>query len=189
MWFSLKKQTKKTSGFHFAKAVIWDLSVPESVYSLFTAVPGNVDKPANFCQLWSDFAHCSQLLCNISIWNHFLHNTQTCFDLKQFPNCPFAEKSFLQACVWKLNTFLHCSFSTSYKDRCIPICKKTTRNKEGTAGVANSHIDQANCELIIAVNTTSMNGTPPSWCSHVLKVTFMSQKTLKRASLPMIRRV
>lgn len=88
-----------------------------------------------------------------------------------------------------LNTFLHCSFSASYKDQCIPICKRTTRNKEGTAGVSNSHIDQANCELIMVVNTTSMNGTPPSSCSRVLRVTFMSQKTLKRASLPMIRRV
>lgn len=44
-------------------------------------------------------------------------------------------------------------------------------------------------ELIIAVNTTSMNGTPPSSCSRVLKVTFVSQKTLKRASLPTMRRV
>lgn len=123
--------------------------------------------------------HTAPSYCAISQYENTFYTTRTCFDLKQFPNCPFAEKSFLQACVWKLNTFLHCSFSAAYKHHCIPKCKRPTRIKEGTAGVSNSHIDQANCELIIAVNTTSMNGTPPSSCSRVLKVTFMSQKTLK----------
>lgn len=185
MWFGLKKRKKKPPGFHFAKAVIWDLSVPEIVYSLFTAMSTSLQTSASSGQT----LHTALSYCAISQYENTFYTTRTCFDLKQFPNCPFAEKSFLQACVWKLNTFLHCSFSAAYKDQCIPKCKRPTRIKEGTAGVSNSHIDQANCELIIAVNVTSMNGTPPSSCSRVLKVTFMSQKTLKRASLPTIRRV